>query len=501
MRALFASFALFSFALLSSSSAFAAEAWPAVSSDVAPFGTGNEDAAVVAGVSKYFVLPEIKGAADNATDWFTWLTKARGVPLEHVHLLRDAEVTREQMLDAVTKAKGEVGANGTLWIIFIGHGAPAKSGDDGLLLGVDAQRTELSIEERGLPQKQFLDAAKGSQKTTLAIFDACFSGMSNDGKTPLVTGSQATLPVRRAAADNGLVVLSSSDEVAGPLPGHDRPAFSYLLLGGVRGWADKDNDATVTLDEAFGYVRSTLVSVVRDKNQTPTLRGIANNVVLAKNATERGPDLSRFIAAHDADARRPRELSPEDRARAEGEFKRVEIHRTDQGYWGRGPYNNAVSESDLVKAGGSTAPDAAAVVDELHGPGHAFAENAIMYTAIGGAVAGVALGLGAGLLFPSVDQAIFGSSANDAVYRYLAVPGMAGALGAMGTMLIVGLPVELSSDLSDSDRARLATAENDLAAAANDDERRKRGLPPLPPLPPSAAPPQPQPQGAERRKE
>jgi len=111
---------------------FVAAGWPSLATDVDTRKIGAEDAAIVAGVSRPFVLPEVKGAVENATEWYGWLTRARGVPVDHVTLLRDSEVTRESLKAAAEQAKTQVGKNGTLWIIFIGHGAPAKSGDDGL---------------------------------------------------------------------------------------------------------------------------------------------------------------------------------------------------------------------------------------------------------------------------------------------------------------------------------------------------------------------------------
>ena len=40
-------------------------------------------------------------------------------------------------------------------------------------------------------------------------------------------------------------MLSASDSFAGPLPGGGRPAFSYLMLGALRGWADEDGDREI----------------------------------------------------------------------------------------------------------------------------------------------------------------------------------------------------------------------------------------------------------------
>ena len=64
-----------------------------------------------------------------------------------------------------------------------------------------------------------------------------------------------------------LFTAARNDEFAGPLPGADRPAFSYLALGGLRGWADEDDNGRVTAGELHTYVRTALQALVRDRRQ------------------------------------------------------------------------------------------------------------------------------------------------------------------------------------------------------------------------------------------
>jgi uncharacterized caspase-like protein len=227
--------------------------WPSVATDLPRAGGGENDTAVVVGISKYFVLPEVPGAAENAGDWFQFLTQVRGVPVAHARLLRDGEAGREPIERALKAAASSVGPGGKVWFVFIGHGAPSAPGDDGVLLGVDTRPELDSLADRGIAQQAAL-ALLG--KDASGIFDACFSGRSADGNKPLVVGMQATVPVRRGVPAVA-TVLSSSPTFAGPLPGFARPAFSYVLLGALRGWVDSDGDKSVTLDEAFGFTRST----------------------------------------------------------------------------------------------------------------------------------------------------------------------------------------------------------------------------------------------------
>ncbi|MBI1947780.1 MAG: hypothetical protein HYS27_18975 [Deltaproteobacteria bacterium] len=273
-----------------------ASSWPSVARVPRRVGGGERDAAVIVGIGEPFVLPTIPGAVDNATDWYGYLTSSLGLAPARTTLLRNAEATREAMLEAARRAaKDAVG--GRVWFIFVGHGAPALGGEDGLLLGADAQATEASLAARGVSQRELLTALRGGRASSVvAVFDACFSGTAPDGKTPLVPGSQATVPVRRAPADAGVVVLSSSERVAGALPSAQRPAYSYLLLGALFGWADANLDGKVTATEAHRYVGEVLKAAVRDRDQAPSLDASQPHVVLAPSAGAIGPDVAAIIA-------------------------------------------------------------------------------------------------------------------------------------------------------------------------------------------------------------
>lgn len=271
--------------------------WPSLAEPPRAVGGGERDTAVIVGVGESFVLPPIPGAAESATDWYRYLTASVGIAPERVTLLRNGEATREAMLDAAERAARAAKAGGRVWFVFIGHGAPAGRGDDGLLLGADTQATEASLEARGLSQRALFGALEQSRATHVtAIIDACFSGSAPDGVTPLVAGSQATVPVRRTAPGARLTVLSSSEHIAGPLPHGDRPAFSYLVLGALHGWADLDVDGRVTAGETIRYVTDVIRAAVTDREQTPRLEARDAGEVLASSAGATAPDVAAIVA-------------------------------------------------------------------------------------------------------------------------------------------------------------------------------------------------------------
>ena len=268
--------------------------WPDLSSPPGVLGGGERDAAVIVGVENYFFVEKVPGARLNADDWQAHLIDGLGVPVEKVTLLHNDDATLEKMRQYASEAAHKVEPGGTLWFVFIGHGAPSKDGKDGLLVGVDAQQRADSLYERSLPRAELLSLlATGKQAKTVVLLDVCFSGRSPSGQA-LVKGLQPLLldGIRPLVADPRLVLLAAakSDQFAGPLPKADpmRPAFSYLALGALRGWA-ADASGTVTAGALVRFAEKAL-RLAKDRRQTPELAAGPPSTVLGR-AREPGPDL------------------------------------------------------------------------------------------------------------------------------------------------------------------------------------------------------------------
>ena len=260
-------------------------------------GGGEKDAAVIVGIEAYSSAESVPGAQRNVEDWRVYLTQTLRVPVKKVLLLRDGEATLETMRRYAQEAATKVEPGGTLWFVFIGHGTPSKDGKDGLLVGVDAQQRVDSLYERSLPRAELLELlAHGKQAKTVVLLDACFSGKSSSGQA-LVKGLQPLILAEScpAAADPRLVLLAAakSDQFAGPLPKTERlrPAFSYLALGALRGWA-ADASGVVTAGALVRFADKAL-RLAKDRRQTPELAAGLPGTVLGKGR-EPAPHLGRI---------------------------------------------------------------------------------------------------------------------------------------------------------------------------------------------------------------
>ena len=282
--------------LLGSASARAEVAWPDLASPARSIGGGDHDAAVIVGVEGYAFVPPVPGAEANAKAWYDYLTKTRNAAPGSVKLLLGSDAAREDMLAAAQKAAAKAGPDGTLWFVFIGHGAPSSDGKDGLLVAFDAQQKAESLQTHSLRRGELLKSLRASRAGKIVVLiDACFSGRGPDGAS-IAPGLQPLVTVAPlAAVDSRMVVLTAAkgDQFAGGLPGAPRPAFSYLVLGGLRGWAGQ---ARVTAGDLWHYASDALDATLTGRNQTPDLIG-REGVVVGSTPGEKGPDLAALAKA------------------------------------------------------------------------------------------------------------------------------------------------------------------------------------------------------------
>ncbi len=258
--------------------------WPDLSPELENQKDGSGDAAVIVAIEHYAELPEVPGALANAEAWVNYLSKTRSVPRGSVRILEDKDARDQQIKYSVNDAVRRVRPGGKLWFVFIGHGAPSHD-QQGLLVGYDAYQTAEGLEDRSVKTRDLLRTMAKSQGTPVVVLDACFSGRAENGQV-LVRGLMPSAVVKPEAPSGAVVMTAArSDQYAGPLPGADRPAFSYLVLGALRGWADTDKDGKVTATEVDTYVGDTMrVLLAGDRLQTPTLEGDRKDLELAKAA-------------------------------------------------------------------------------------------------------------------------------------------------------------------------------------------------------------------------
>lgn len=263
---------------------------------------GSKDAALIVGIEQYYNLPRIPGARTSAEDWYQFMRQSVGVQGRNIVFLKNGDAVDYKIRTTLSDLVKKVKKGARVWFVFIGHGAPSQKTGDGLLAGYDASATAEGLEQRSLHRSELIrqlgsrarDGVRG-----IAILDASFSGRTDQG--PLVEGLTSDPSIDSAAPANVTVMTAAgSDELAGHLQDTHplRPAFSYLMLGALRGWADTNKDGRVTAREAVDYSSDTLQATLREgRVQHPTLDSGDKNFVLS-DGTEPAPEFTQYPEAN-----------------------------------------------------------------------------------------------------------------------------------------------------------------------------------------------------------
>jgi uncharacterized caspase-like protein len=295
---------MFAFSLGLILSAMISLDWPDFSSvsHVAP--TGNDDVALIIAIEDYAYTTDVDGAVQNALAWEKFLRKE--LQVSKIVTILNENATKEEIIYKTKGLSSHTTENSRIWLIYIGHGAPSAQGKHGMLVGVDAQQTARGLESRSVPIPQIIDILeKTPSKDQIAIIDACFSGLSSEGSS-LAPGLQPLIATKDLQPSKVHVLTAAQgNQFAGPLPGSNRPAFSYLMLGALRGWADIDRNKQVTLNEALHYSQQVLLETVSGRSQSPQhLVGNDNNenIILTKQGDEKPPDHSSILNQKRIDA-------------------------------------------------------------------------------------------------------------------------------------------------------------------------------------------------------
>lgn len=263
----------------------------------------SADAAVVVGIESYPFLPHVPFAARDADAFYNFLVYTRGVSPTKLSLLTD-NPTATDIRDALALRAKEVGAGGTLWLYFAGHGAADPMTGKRLLLGVDVQPKVTSL---GTTQTVAVDelgaiAAGSAAEQVVAVIDACYTGTGRDGKV-LLEGKRFAVPTWTQAPPPKVVTwtAAAAAETSGPFDAAQHGLFTYFVVGALRGWADGEfdgqRDGTVSLAEARQYVYDA-VRTVGGGEQTPGLEAAEDRLegaLVQGTALEAAPDLAELV--------------------------------------------------------------------------------------------------------------------------------------------------------------------------------------------------------------
>lgn len=255
---------------------------------VSPLKTQNselktsETYAVVVGISDYQDegIPDLRFADKDALAFAGFLQSPAGGSLDEDHLkvLTNKQATVAQFAIALDWLWEVVKENDRVIIYFSGHGDVERKSitQPGYLLCWDApSKIYLAGGALALPMFQDVITTLSAQNKAkvMVITDACRSGKLSGSS---VGGAQITGSNLAKQYANEIKILSCQPDefsIEGEQWGGGRGAFSYHLLDGLYGMADKDNDQAVSLREIDRYLEDHVTPEVAPQNQLPMVVG------------------------------------------------------------------------------------------------------------------------------------------------------------------------------------------------------------------------------------
>ena len=234
----------------------------------------DDAVALVIGIETYRgTIPPAEFAEADAKLYARYLERTLGVKRENIQLLlgdRASKSDIEAAIDEWLPRHAKAGA--PVYFYYSGHGAPDPQSGDSYLVPWDGDPEYLK--SKALPLPRVYDALARTKGKVFAVVDSCFSGLG--GHSLLARGLRPLVPVREVAPTSGTMAVlsaSTSAQVTGASRTSAHGLFTFHVLRGLAGAADRDGDRAVSLNELDVFVRRNVEADARDQNreQSPRL--------------------------------------------------------------------------------------------------------------------------------------------------------------------------------------------------------------------------------------
>jgi tetratricopeptide (TPR) repeat protein len=239
--------------------------------------------ALIVGISNYLNIDGLQYAHSDALSFYKFLRSPAGgnIDSSNVMLLLNNDATSANFFEGLDWLLSETKEGETVAIYFSGHGdlETKTIRQNGFLLGYDSPKTCYMAGAIGVGYVQdYLATLVSTNKAKVILFtDACRSGKLTGG----TEGLKNTTAALAEQWENITKILSSQ---AGELSmesqkwGGGAGVFTYYLIRGLEGLADRNRDGMVTLLELNIYLNDNIPRET-NFNQNPTVDGKQNTVV------------------------------------------------------------------------------------------------------------------------------------------------------------------------------------------------------------------------------
>lgn len=244
--------------------------------------------AVIVGISDYQnpKITDLLYADRDAVEFAKYLKSPAGGSIDsaNIQLLTNSEATAGKFVAALYWLMEESKKGDEAIIYFSGHGdvENVTMNQPGFLLCWDSPaRVYMGGGTFGLAYLQEIISTLSisTQAKVLMIADACHAGKLAGSN---VNGSQATASNLSKQYASEIIILSCQPDefsLEGKNWGNGRGVFSYYLLAGIQGYADRNKDGNVTLQEIESYLDDKVPASVAPHVQIPLTFGNKSTLV------------------------------------------------------------------------------------------------------------------------------------------------------------------------------------------------------------------------------
>ncbi|MBL7832133.1 MAG: caspase family protein [Saprospiraceae bacterium] len=238
--------------------------------------------AVVVGISDYQDkdIPDLRFADKDAEAFANFLRSPAGGSLdnEHLKVLMNHEATAGRVAEALDALLEKTKEDDQVLIYFSGHGDVERKtvSQPGFLLCWDApSRVYMGGGTYSLAYLQEVVTTLSTQNKAkvIVITDACHAGKLAGSQ---IGGAQLTAANLAKQYTNEVKILSCQPgelSLEGEQWGGGRGIFSYYMVEGLFGLADKNADGYVTLGELDRYLEDHVTTEAAPQSQVPILLG------------------------------------------------------------------------------------------------------------------------------------------------------------------------------------------------------------------------------------
>jgi hypothetical protein len=243
--------------------------------------------AIIIGIEKYKRIQKADFARADAQVFYDYARRAMGIKDENIKILLDENADDIDILQAfqswlplkVQKGQTEV------IVFFSGHGYPSEDGRGVYFLpyGVDKNY----LDRTAVKQNEIVAALQAAKaKSVTMIVDSCYSGSSRAG-SPLISGAKPiSFRQQDTAYPEEFFVLTASafDQISWASPELQHGIFSFYLMKGMEGNADKDQDGKITLGEMQEFLTEMVgrQALSLNRKQQPQVFGSPTKVLVGE---------------------------------------------------------------------------------------------------------------------------------------------------------------------------------------------------------------------------